>query len=349
MKNFYKLLLIIFTLICLSLACSTANINNQKIITTSTSIDTKSENSNENNDVGDQNHEEGQTVEPDEIIEDVDNIEQIGIGEISEEYGYSLSVVSFQDPALNPGIFYDPEDSKKLVSVEFIVGNTSGDTISSNVLYGTIIDSEGFSYGAETGTTENQIELMDVFQGEKVKGWAGFILPENAEPKFFKYSIRGSSSKVFKVELIGEVIDEMTAEYSTIPLNPDFPNLGDVAEKSGYSISAVNLQDPAENPGYFYESSEGFKLIGVEFIVGNINGETVSSNVLYAALVDSRGFVFGAETGSIENQIDLIDISPGEKVLGWAGFIVPENTEPLYFRYSIRGSDEKTIFVSIKP
>ncbi|MBN2391641.1 MAG: DUF4352 domain-containing protein, partial [Anaerolineae bacterium] len=113
----------------------------------------------------------------------------------------------------------------------------------------------------------------------------------------------------------------------------------------------VSVEDPVQNPSRFYEPEEGTRLVAIEFIVGNISGETFSSNVLYAVLVDTQGFVYGAETGLLDigKQMELLDVNQGEKVKGWAGFSVPEDVVPAYFRYAIRGSAEKTLVVGLLP
>lgn len=92
-------------------------------------------------------------------------------------------------------------------------------------------------------------------------------------------------------------------------------------------------------------------LLAVEFVVGNISGETFSSNVLYAILVDTQGFVYGAETGVLDigKQIELLDVNPGEKVKGWAGFSIPEDAVPAYFKYAIRSSAAQTLVVGLLP
>lgn len=292
------------------------------------------------------------TPEPTATLEPTETPEPTKIpelGDVVEGFGYSLLAVTVQEPASNPGYFYEAEDGKKLVAVEFIVGNLSGETISTNVLYATLVDSEGFVYGAETGSIEGQIQLLDIIPGERVRGWVGFIVPEEAIPTSFKYAIRGSSSKVLQVGLSEpEVTQEIEPEPTYTPI-PDLPKLGDVVENYGYTLSSVTVEDPAKNPGYFYEQEAGKKLIAIEFIVGNSSSETFSSNVLYAVLVDTQGFACGAETGAVDNQIELLDVNQGEKVKGWAGFIVPEGATPAYFKYAIRGSLDKTLIVGLYP
>jgi hypothetical protein len=346
MKNQIELLIIVALLAALALACGSSTESEQTIIATATSVQSQAETASTEKaeeppaEADGPTAESSQTPEPTKIPE---------LGDVVEGYGYSLSAVTIEDPATNPGYFYEPEADKKLVAVEFVVGNLSGEAISTNVLYATLVDSEGFAYGAETGSAEGQIQLLDIFPGERVKGWAGFVVPEEATPTSFKYAIRGSSSKVLQVGLTEpETAQEKESEPTYTPM-PDLPKLGDVVENYGYTLSAVTVEDPATNPGYFYEQEEGKKLIAIEFIVGNSSGETFSSNVLYAILVDTQGFAYGAETGSVDNQIELLDINQGEKVKGWAGFIVPEGVTPAYFKYAIKGSSGKTLIVGLYP
>ena len=270
------------------------------------------------------------------------------LGEVAQQYGYLLSAMAVEDPATRPGLFYEPEEGKKLVAVEFIVGNVSGETFSSNVLYATLIDAEGFAYGAESGAVEDSIELLDLTPGEKARGWAGFIVPQDAVPASFKYAIRGSSSKVLQVGLAqpegGQAVEEPEFIYTP---DPGLPKLGDVVENFGYSLSVTTVEDPATRPGLFYEPEEGKKLVAVEFIVGNVSGETFSSNVLYAMLIDAEGFAYGAESGAVEDSIELLDLTPGEKARGWAGFIVPQDAVPASFKYAIKGSSSKVLQVRL--
>jgi len=67
------------------------------------------------------------------------------------------------------------------------------------------------------------------------------------------------------------------------------PKLGETLVERGYSLTALQVKDPAE-PGILYGKEEGKRLIAVEIIVGNVDGKPVSSNILNATLVDTDGF-----------------------------------------------------------
>lgn len=122
-----------------------------------------------------------------------------------------------------------------------------------------------------------------------------------------------------------------TATATAIPETVAY--LGDTATQAGYSLVAFAVQDPVLTPGIFYEAQPGMRLIAVEFAVGNVSAETFSSNVLNTVLTDSDGRLYGAENGGIDNQMELLDVSPGEVVRGWAGFVIPDNATPAKLKY----------------
>ena len=256
------------------------------------------------------------------------------LGDVLEDKGYLLCALAVEDPATRPGLFYEAEAGKKLVAVQFIVGNVSGETMSSNVLYATLVDSDGFAYGADSGIVEDSIELLDVGPGEKVRGWAGFIVPEGSIPASLKYEVSARAAQTLQV---GLAKPEGPVQEPAFVYSPDggLPRLGEVAEGFGYSLSVSTVEDPATRPGIFYRPEPGKKLVGVEFIVGNVSGETISSNVLYSTLIDAEGFLYGAESGVVEDSIELLDLNAGEKAKGWAGFILPDDSIPVSFRYQI--------------
>src|SRR5690606_17181926 len=66
---------------------------------------------------------------------------------------------------------------------------------------------------------------------------------------------------------------------------------------------------------------------------------TFSSNALNATLVDTSGFLYGAESSIVlEGGIELLEVSPGEMVRGWVGFVIPQDATPAILRYQFYGS-----------
>jgi len=241
------------------------------------------------------------TPEPTTAPTDTSEPQPLYLGDIVEQYGYLLSAVTVEDPT-TPGILYEPESGKKLVAVEIVVGNVSGETLSVNPLNATLLDSEGFTYEPELGGREGQIVTIDLSPGEKARGWIAFEVPEEATVASIKYAVETFGSKVLQTSLTpppdGYVPN--TEALSILPPSPE-AGFGDVFEQYGYSLSATTVEDPTA-PGMLYEAKEGKKLVAVEIVVGNVSGETLSVNPLHATLVDSNGFVYQAELAGRDGQ-----------------------------------------------
>ncbi len=262
-------------------------------------------------------------------------IPELFLGDAVANFGYALTAVSVQDPA-TPGMLYKATSGKKLIAVEVVISNLSGDMISINPLNATLVDTEGFTYKVELGGIDDQIPTLDISAGEKVKGLIPFEVPDNTVASSIKYSIEVFGSKFLQASLSpapeGHVIVVEPPSTSGNPL----PKLGDVVENFGYSLSAATLEDPAA-PGIIYTPRQGTKLVAIEIIVGNVSGsEALSVNPLYVYLVDSEGFVYPAELGGRDDQIDVGELGIGEKAKGWVSFTIPENSTAASIKYSTK-------------
>lgn len=256
------------------------------------------------------------------------------LGDAVEKYGYALTAVSVQDPA-TPGMFYDPEPGARLVAVEVVLSNLSGEPLSVNPLQATLIDGEGFTYQTELGAVDDQIATLDLSPAEKVRGMIAFQIPEGAEPASIRYSVESFGDRFLEADLTPPPERHVAiAESPSQPPAGALPKLGDVVEQFGYSLSAITVEDPA-TPGMFYEAREGYKLVAVEIIVGNVSSDALSVNPLYAYLVDSDGFVYTVELGGRDGQIATTDLNAGEKVRGWVAFTIPENATPASIKYEV--------------
>lgn len=257
------------------------------------------------------------------------------LGDVIEDYGVLLSAAAIEDPA-TPGMLYQAEAGKRLVAVEIIVGNVSGDSISVNPLNATLLDSEGFTYQPELAAYDGgQIATIGLSSaGEKVRGWIAFQVPENAELASIKYSVESFGNKFLQASLV-QPPDDYSPDIQRLSITPTnaLPKLGDLVEQFGYSLSAVTVEDPTK-PGMLYKSKQGYKLVAVEIVLGNVSGDTLSVNPLNAVLVDTEGYVYTTELASRDGQIDTIDLSTGEKVKGWIAFEIPENAVPASIKYN---------------
>jgi hypothetical protein len=267
-------------------------------------------------------------------------VPELYLGDTVENYGYALTGVSIQDPAI-PGMLYTPEEGTKLVAIEVIISNLSGDMLSVNPLNATLVDSEGFTYQTELGGVDEQISTLDLNIGEKVRGLIAFQVPESTISASIKYSVETFGSNILQASLTPppdghEPITESQSEVSTQSL----PKLGDVVEQYDYSLTAVTVEDPA-SPGILFEPKQGYKLVAIEIIIGNVSGDVLSVNPLNSYLIDNNGFVYSTELGGRDGQIDTVDLNPGEKVKGWVAFTIPEDASPAAIKYQVEMMSNK--------
>jgi hypothetical protein len=127
--------------------------------------------------------------------------QSLHLGDTVEQYGYSLSATAVEDPT-TPGMFYKAKKGYKLVAVEIVVGNVSGETLSVSPLYTILVDSNGFVYELELVGRDGQLAAVHLNTGEKVKGWVAFEIPEDATPASIKYLVGTFSDKFLQVDLI---------------------------------------------------------------------------------------------------------------------------------------------------
>jgi hypothetical protein len=112
-----------------------------------------------------------------------------GLGDTVEQHGYSLSAESLEDPT-TPGRFYTAMPGMKVVAVQIVVGNVSGEQLSINPLNAILVDSHGYVYEAELGGRDDgQIDVADLDPGEKARGWVAFSIPEGETPTSVKYQV----------------------------------------------------------------------------------------------------------------------------------------------------------------
>lgn len=330
----YFLIMALVVLILTSLACAGSTPTGEPKISTATS---------EGQEIVEPEQPEEEVVEepaeqpadiPTALPTDTPEPEPQFLGDVTEEFGYLLSAVNVEDPA-KPGMFYTPEEGKRLVAVEIIVGVSSGDPLSVNPLNTVLLDSEGFSYQTELGGIDSQLATVDILPGEKVKGWVSFSIPEEATPSSIKYSINifGDTEIKASLEQPPDGHEANTIALSIAPPEPE-SKLGDTFEQFGYSLTAMVVEDPAP-PGILYDSRTGHKLVAVDIIISNESGESLSVNPLNSVLVDSNGYVYLPELGGRDDQLATLDISSGEKVRGWVSFTIPEESSPYIVKYLV--------------
>lgn len=346
MKFSHKLAAFIFLLLLPALACNSDTPTSTPQVSTATAPpaeleEAEPEDAEATEPVSESELEPTDEPEPTPAPTDTpEPVQEANLGDLVEQEGYSLVAVTVEDPA-PAGLLYTPTEGTKLVAVEVIIGNVSGERVTVNALSSTLVDSDGFAHQAELAGRDGQINLVDLKPGERVKGWVAFEVPEGVTPNVFKYEVSSFPSISLQTKL--------TTADGALAANPDVPltttgevqrdvpgNLGDLIESDGYSLVAEAVEDPT-TPGILYTPVEGTKLIAVQIAVGNVSGEVVTINALNATLVDTEGYVYTAELGGRDEQIDLIDINPGERARGWVSFQIPEGATPESIIYLVTG------------
>ena len=285
--------------------------------------------------------EDTPTPEPTETPEP---IRQAHIGDFMTNEGYSLTVLQISDPA-TPGMFYSAEPGTRLIAVEVVIGNVSGATATTNLLNGTLLDEERLTYRAELAGTAEQLSLVELGSGERVQGWIGFEIPEDATAATFRFEINRVRLEASLLEPPAdhEPIEEPDGLFG---VSDSLPRLGDLVEQDGYSLVAMEVLDPA-SPGMLYRAVPGMKLVAVDMILGNIDAREISSNALRTYLIDAEGYVYAAELAGIDGQIDLVDLGPDERVRGKVAFEVPEDAVPAAIKYEVSGSPRIVIYTGL--
>jgi len=77
---------------------------------------------------------------------------------VVEKAAISCAPWTVEDPT-TPGLFYEAETGKRLIAVEVVVGNVSGEMVTTNPLDATLIDADGFKYMPELAGRDGQLEM----------------------------------------------------------------------------------------------------------------------------------------------------------------------------------------------
>jgi len=80
---------------------------------------------------------------------------------VVEKDGYFLCALTVEDPA-PPGVLYEAEAGKRLIAIEMVFGNISGEMVTTNPLDATLIDAEGYKYMPELGGRDGQLEMVSL-------------------------------------------------------------------------------------------------------------------------------------------------------------------------------------------
>jgi hypothetical protein len=281
-----------------------------------------------------------ETAEPEVVPTATENpLLDMYLGDAATNYGYALTAISVQDPAV-PNKLSPIESGNKIIAVEVIISNLSGDMLNVNPIYATLVDAEGNVYKLEFPGVDYPMATLNLNPGEKVKGRIAFQVPENAVADSIKFNIDGRLSDYLQASLKTAPAGHFAvAEPPSTPGSP-LSKLGEVVENFGYSLSAVAVQDPSTLTMLYYPERPGFKLVAVEIVLGNVSGsEALEVNPLFANLIDKDGFVYEGVLGGLEGQINSADLNLGKTATGWIAYLIPETASPASLRYMTRNTE----------
>jgi hypothetical protein len=253
------------------------------------------------------------------------------LGDAVVQGGYYLIAVSVADPA-PPAYFYTPEPGEKYLTVEVILGNISGESLASNPLNASLVDSNGIVYPSRPVGVQDQLPAADLFPGERIRGAIGFIISEKAEAATLVYDTYSLSGDYLKANLAPAPSNHTPVAVSITPKKPS-SRRGDVVEQYGYSLTVTKVEDPSI-PAVYIKVKNGYRMVAIEVVLGNVSQpEVLRVSPGAATLVDANGFVHREESDGRDGRLELVKLKIGETAKGWISFIIPENTTPLYLKY----------------
>lgn len=267
--------------------------------------------------------------------------EALFLGDAFQAAGYYLAGVQVADPA-PAGRQYVPKVDRRLVAVEIVIGNLAGERLAVNALNAALFDRAGQSYAPLLAGVDGQLSTVNLFPGERVKGWVAFELPPGATPAGLRYTTALAGGEALQVGLAAAPAGHRPQAPDWPPARPanpagSLPGLGEIHELDGYSLRAAGLQDPAE-AGMFYEPRAGERLVAVEVELGNGAGEKLNVNPLNALLVDRDGFVYPAVLAGHPGQLNPANLGRGQTATGWVTFSLPEGALPAGMKYVLSPS-----------
>lgn len=271
-------------------------------------------------------------IVPDEDVVADETEEDISAEAETQTEPTSIYVLSAVDPD-TPGFFYSPVDGSHLVTVEVVLENHEPEPMNVNPLNFSLVDDQGLVHTIELGASDahDQVATLDLYTGERVRGWVSFTIEDGTTPVNLKYDLGFLSDETILVNIPQEFSEP---EWSLHGISLEHPNIGDISEVSGMSLTSLALVDPSP-AGSLYSEEVGKHLVSIEILIRNESlPEPHTVNPLNAYLVDTLGFVYAVELGSSDlGQIDTVDISAGEGVKGFVTFEIPDGREPVYVHY----------------
>ena len=256
------------------------------------------------------------------------------VGDIISVNHIILVILGWDQPP--GGDFNPPDEGKKYLVVDLIIGNQGNKSfISSPVFQMTLKDSTGQKYNingkANLASGSNQPN-GEVNPGEIIRGKVGFHVPDDITDFTF----------VYEANLLG--IGEVSINLGPTPLSMDPPEdlnltqqeifmMGDLVLISDLTIQVLNVSYPAGTD--FVKPKEGYQFVSVDIQIEN-QGEVVQeiNSIAQMYLKDGSGqkytFHLGAQS-VVDTGLPDDELQPGERVRGQISYQVPVDISGMVF------------------
>ncbi len=248
----------------------------------------------------------------------------IYLGDVIDKGGYLFSAIAVEDPApLPPDVTL--EAGKKLVAVEVVAGNRSGPRVNINILALSLQDEAGNSYPPSLAMHNDELGAMYLDPGEKLRGWAAYVVPQAAAPAGLTLSLELSAPPYFRIGIRPQPAGRSPAGAIFARVRPQLAQAGTAVEGNGYALTVLSVEDPA-TPGPLFPLLVNHKLVAAEVRIDNLSGPALLVSPLYFTLVDADGFIYIPAIRARDGEIATGELAAGQNAQGWVAFLVPDGT-----------------------
>ena len=251
------------------------------------------------------------------------------VGDIISVNDSILVVLGWDQPP--GGDFNPPDEGKKYLVVDLIIGNQGSKSFNSSPVFQmTLKDETGQKYNingkANLASGSNQPN-GEVNPGEIVRGKVGFHVPEDLTNFTFVYEANLLGIGEVSVNLGPTPISMEPPEDLNLTQQQEIYQMGDLVLISDLTIQVLGVSYPTGTD--FVKPKEGFQFVSVDIQIEN-QGETVQeiNSIAQMYLKDGSGqkytFHLGAQS-VVDTGLPDDELQPGERVRGQISFQVPAN------------------------
>jgi hypothetical protein len=257
------------------------------------------------------------------------------VGDIISINDTLLVILGWDQPP--GGDFNPPDEGKKYLVVDVMIGNQGDKSFSSSPVFQmTLKDPSGQKYninGKANVASGSNPPNGEVNPGEVIRGKVGFHVPQDLTNFTFVYEANLLGIGEASVNLGPTPIAMNPPENLNLVQQQEIYQIGDLVMISDLVIQVLNVSYPAETD--FVKPKEGYQFVSVDVQVDN-QGDTVQeiTSIAQMYLKDGSGqkytFHLGAQS-LIDTGLPDDELQSGERVRGQIGFQVPVNINGMVF------------------